>query len=120
MNAPMVDRMAAALACLVESTTSLGDGTQTRLDVESARAALAAYDAERPRVESAHVAHYANGKSVHAAGAGWEMDTHMPADLKSPAATLRDYADEEDARAARSMKRAARMRAIADCLERQA
>jgi len=43
----MTDKLAAALGALTESSANPGDGTQTVLDLKSARDALAAYDAQR-------------------------------------------------------------------------
>src|SRR5687768_13453333 len=41
------DKLADALSCLIESATNPGEGTQTALDVASARAALAEYEAQQ-------------------------------------------------------------------------
>lgn len=85
-----------------------------------AREALAAYDAAAPVVTHARVAHYANGRAVHAEGAHWECSTHLPDDDKSPAEHLRDNAAEDIARGERLILRAARSLAIADYMERDA
>lgn len=66
-------------------------------------------------IESARLAHYASGTCVHVQGVGWTMDVHLET-RKNPIAALRAYADEEEQRALRLLRRVERMRAAAEAL----
>lgn len=110
------DNLAAALRqCL---TRLEREGIQN-VQMEEARAALAAYDAP-VEVASARIVRYsgdARGVTVHAEGYGWKQDTHGLS-FDAPLVDLRRYALEEQNRADQLERRARRMLAVVKHLSR--